>query len=183
MSCPFGPTKLAIFGISTFNYFLIFQDWKCWAWKAATFRMKPAFPILRQMLRIHVKAKKDAESIRSMVWQIEDPNRNLLGVPGGEQMLRLSLSSGKTVYDGFDVVIAGSNMVDDRLDLSANVSKASAAEIRIFDTAGRLLDTRIFNLIEGRQVVALRNLSLTPGAYLLFVQSALGQRALRFTKF
>jgi hypothetical protein len=135
------------------------------------------------LLRVHVKAQKDAESIQNMVWQLDDPDRNLLGTADSEQMTRLVLSSSKTISHGFEVSIVGSNVVYDQINLIFETERAVSADLRVFDAAGRTLDRRTVDLTGGRQMTALRDLSLAPGAYLLSVQSALGGRTLRFIKY
>jgi hypothetical protein len=135
------------------------------------------------LLRVRVKAKKDAECIRSMVWQGDDPDRNLLGLSDSEQMTRLVLSSLKAASHGFEVSIVGANVVHDQINLMFETEQAVSADLRVFDAAGRTLDRRTVDLTGGRQMTALRDLSLVPGAYLLSVQSALGRQTLRFIKY
>jgi hypothetical protein len=80
----------------------------------------------------------------------------------------------------FEVAFAGANLIREQLDLTVTTSRAVSAEFQIFDSAGRLLNTRHYDLSEGSQRLLLRDISLPPGAYWLAVQSPLGQRTVRF---
>jgi hypothetical protein len=115
-----------------------------------------------------------------MVWQAAEADRNLLGLNESDQMLRLNLNAKKKTPPDFEVAFAGANLIREQLDLTVTTSRAVSAEFQIFDSAGRWLNTRHYDLSEGSQRLLLRDISLPPGAYWLAVQSPLGQRTVRF---
>ncbi len=73
------------------------------------------------------------------------------------------------------------NPANDRLNLRFTVAKESAAEITVFDMAGRLLLNRKEQLAAGRQTLPLQTSRLLPGTYLVRIQTGEWTQTRKFT--